>query len=101
MLILSSSALDPERTCARSPRIAVAASAWWCRALVNHLVCLQQQRMRHFQPQRLSGLAVNDQIELRGALHRQISGLGALEEAVHIGTSAAIDVIEIRAVRDE
>src|SRR5215813_9220820 len=44
----------------------------------------QQQRRRDGKPERFGGLEIDDQLELGGLLHREIGGLRALEDLVHI-----------------
>src|SRR6266699_588690 len=41
-------------------------------------------------PERLGGLEVDEQLELRRLLDGEIGGLGALEDLVHVGRSATI-----------
>src|SRR5882762_4288092 len=45
---------------------------------INNLVSPQQHRRPDRQPERLRGLEVDDELELRGLFDRQIGGLGAL-----------------------
>jgi len=44
-------------------------------ALLDHLVSLKEDRLRDRQPERLGGLQVNHQLELRRPLHRQVDVL--------------------------
>ena len=46
--------------------------------LLNHRVRAQQQRLRDREAERLGGLEIDEQLELRGLLDRKIRGLGAL-----------------------
>src|SRR6267143_1780786 len=62
----------------------------WCRGTLvapslDNLVRLREQRRRARQPQRLRGLQVDDELELRRQLDRQVAGLGALEDLVDVG----------------
>jgi hypothetical protein len=50
----------------------------------NHLGCLEEERRRNRQAQRLGGLEVNDQLELRGLLHGQVGRRGALQDSIHL-----------------
>src|SRR5882724_6242440 len=54
-------------------------------ALFDDLIRTSQQRRRDRQPERLGGLEVDDQLELRGLLHREIGRFRALENLVYIG----------------
>jgi len=60
-----------------------------CYRLLNHLVGAHQHRSRHSEAQRLGGLEVDDQLEGRGLLDRQIGGLGALEDLSRVSTDQA------------
>jgi hypothetical protein len=42
-------------------------------ASANHLIRQEEQRWRHGDPQCLSGLEVDDQLELRGLLHGEVA----------------------------
>ena len=46
--------------------------------LLDHLVCQEEQRGGHRNPERLGGLDVDHQFELRGLLHGQVPWLGPL-----------------------
>src|SRR6516162_1371395 len=43
--------------------------------LLDHLVGAQQDRLRHRQAKRLGGFEVDDQLDPRGLLHRQVARL--------------------------
>ncbi len=49
-----------------------------------------QQRRRNRQPQRLRDFEVDHQLQLRGLLHGEVGGLGALEDLVHMDRGTAI-----------
>ena len=51
--------------------------------LLNDFVGSPQHRLRDRQPERLRGLEVNRQLELRGLLDGEIGGLRAFEDLVH------------------
>src|SRR5262245_65611176 len=57
--------------------------------LLDDLVRSGQDRLRDREPQRLRGLEIDDQLELRGLLHREIGGLGSFQNLVHEGGGAA------------
>jgi hypothetical protein len=50
----------------------------------DHLVGAAEQRKRNGQPERLSGLEVDDQLDFRGLLDRHIGGALALEDAMDV-----------------
>jgi hypothetical protein len=60
-----------------------------CACLSDHLVRLKQERRGDGEAQFLRGLEVDDQLELRGLLHRQVGGFGSLQDAVHVVGGAA------------
>src|SRR5438093_93421 len=60
---------------------------------LDQLVRPEQHRPRDRQAERLGGLQVDHQLELRGLLDREIAGLGALEDLVHIDGGASDGVI--------
>src|SRR5689334_20932182 len=49
---------------------------------LNHVVSAQQQRLRDRQAERIRGLAIDDELEFRGALDGKIARLRALEYLV-------------------
>ena len=53
--------------------------------LLDQLVRLEEQRLRDREFECLRGLEVDHQLELCGLLHREIGGLGALEDFVDEG----------------
>src|SRR5574341_1637802 len=67
-------------------------------SLLNHLVSPEHQRLGDRQAERLGSLEVNDQLEFRRLLHGQVSGLGTLENLVHVGSGASEQVGVDRAV---
>ena len=63
--------------------------------LLDHLVGARQQKRRNFDVLRLRGLQIDDELEFVRRLHRQVGGIGALEDAMHIGCGAPVLVVEI------
>src|SRR6516164_4940718 len=59
------------------------------RGLLDHLVGETEQRERHREPERLGGLHVDDQLELRRHLDRQVAGLFSPEDAIDVGCRLA------------
>jgi len=58
--------------------------------LLNHLVVPQQRRLRDRQAEGFGGFEVDDQIELRGLLDRDVCRFGPFQNLVHLtgGTTA-------------
>ena len=52
--------------------------------LLNHLVGASEQRGRHGEAKRFTGLEIDRQLELGRFLHRQVSWLLALEDPVDV-----------------
>src|SRR6266567_4772835 len=65
---------------------------------LDHLVGAAEQRRRHGDAKRLSGLEIEDQFDFRGLLHRQVGGLLALENAPSVDADLAIGVRDASAV---
>src|SRR5215510_7636420 len=55
---------------------------------LNHLIRPRQQRWWDRQAESLGSLEVDDELELRRLLDRQVGGFRALEDLVHIGGDA-------------
>src|SRR5262252_10945840 len=69
--------------------------------LLDQLIRPLQHRRRERQAEGLGGLEVDDELELRGLLDRQVGGLGPLEDLVHIDRGAAEQVVEAGGLRDQ
>ena len=69
--------------------------------LLDHLVGDGEQLVGHRQAKRLGGFEVDDHLEL-GRLHdRQITRLGALEQAAGIDAGLAVGVLDAGAIADQ
>src|SRR5688500_10398284 len=55
---------------------------WKSSVLLDHLMCAQQQRRRNREAEFLRRLEVDDQVDLRGALDRQLAGARPLQNAI-------------------
>ena len=51
---------------------------------LDHPIRLHQDRLRNRDPERLGGLAVDDQLELRNLFYWQIRRFGSLQNPVHV-----------------
>src|SRR5215831_11676847 len=69
--------------------------------LFNNLVGPQQERPRDRQPKRLRRLEVDDQLELRGLLHREFAWLSPIQDLIHIRSGTSPPVCEARPVGHE
>jgi len=67
----------------------------------DQLVGTGDQDRGHGQSERLGGLEIDHQVEIRGRLHRKLSRLGTLEDAIDVGWCPPVQVEEIGAIRDE
>src|SRR5258706_4015260 len=73
----------------------------WAPSLLDHLIRPQQQRRRDREAERLGGLQVDDQLELRGLLYGQIAGLGALEDFIDVACGAPVESGTVVAIGHE
>src|SRR5229473_4613900 len=70
-----------------------------CAPLLDHLIGPLQERWRDRQAEGLSGLEVDDQLELGGLLDGQVSRLGPPENLVNIEPPTSCDLRQARAER--
>ena len=68
---------------------------------LDHRVGTHQQRLRDRQPERLCGLRVDRELELRGTLDRKICRPGTLENPIHVAGDSRLEVADVRTVREE
>src|SRR5438094_7546792 len=61
---------------------------WSGTRLLDHVVCLEEKRLRNGEAEGFRSLEVDDQLELRRLLDGQVAGLGALEDLVHVDGGA-------------
>src|ERR1700682_317366 len=94
-----------EECSAAHPRIPIVAIPRVCvgsrRHLLDDLIRAQQQRLRDRDPERLRGLEVDHQFELRGLLDGNVAGLGASQDLVDMCSGTAEHVRKTRSVGDE
>src|SRR5262249_2418789 len=69
--------------------------------LLDHLTSPIQQRLRNRQANLLRCFQIDDEFKLRRLLHRQIAGLGTLQDSVYEICYASVTVRRIRPVRHE
>src|SRR4029434_36433 len=70
-------------------------------ASLYELIRPRQQRGRDRETERLGGLEVDGQLELRRLLDGQVAGAGPLEDLVHVGRGAAEEIGNVRPVGHE
>ena len=68
--------------------------------LFDHLVGKREQRRRNFEAERLGCLEIDHQLELGGAVDRQLGRLGAPEDTAGLDACASIRVRKAVAVAD-
>ena len=69
--------------------------------LLDHLVRSLEKRLRDGEAECLRRLEIDDQLEFRGLLDRQIGRLGALQDFVDLGGGLPELFGQLRPVRDE
>jgi hypothetical protein len=62
------------------------------KSLLNHLVGATRERKRHRDPKRVGGLEVQEQLDFRGSLYRQLTWLFAFENTGDIDAGETVSV---------
>src|SRR5262249_56824051 len=68
---------------------------------LNQRISLCDEERRNFETERLGGLEIDHQLELGGLLDRQVGGLRTLENLVHVGSGAPIQISKVRSIGHE
>src|ERR1041384_3911640 len=71
------------------------------RPLFDHLIRANEQQRWYFKAERFGGLQIDCQFVFDRSLHRQVGGLGALEDQINVSSRAPVHVEKIRPVRDQ
>src|SRR5437762_645144 len=69
--------------------------------LPNHLIRLEEEGRGEGEAERLGGLEVDNQLELMGALHRQVGRCGAFQDFVHKDRRALALVVSRHAIAQQ
>src|SRR6266446_3192786 len=69
--------------------------------LFDHLVGTREHGRRNVEIERLRSLEVDDQLVLGRCLHRQVWGLLALENAIHVASRAPVRLDQISPIGDQ
>ena len=59
---------------------------------LDDVICPQEKRLRNGEAERLGGFEIDDELDLAGLLDWQVGGLRALEDLVHEGRGAPLQV---------
>src|SRR2546430_2069788 len=70
-------------------------------SLFDHIVGATDQRQRDGDAERLGGFEVDDHLDFRDLLHRQLGGLVALENPAGIDAGQAVGVRNVRSVAQQ
>ena len=68
---------------------------------LDHFIRPREKLRRERKALLLSGLQVDDQLELRWLLYGKVARLRALEDLVYVGTYCAVQMLKIRVVGHE
>src|SRR6188472_2797113 len=68
---------------------------------LDHFVSAGEQRRRYFQAERLSGVEIDDKLEFRWLLDRQVGRFGALEYPIDEVGRPAIQAGQVHAITDQ
>ena len=69
--------------------------------LLDLLICPPQHRLRDRQAERLGGLDVNHQLELRGLFDQEVSRPGAAKDPVDVDDALPDGLARVGAIRDQ
>ena len=89
-----------KQTCAVQQRIPLSANSGHWPSLFDHLVGTGEQLRWHCDAECLGGLKIDHQFVLGRRLHRKVSRLLALEDAIDVARRAAELVDDIRSIGD-
>ena len=62
------------------------------RSLLDHPISGGEQHLWHSETERAGGLEVDDQLKFDRLFHRQVRGLGALQDLIHVPGSAQVQI---------
>src|SRR5262245_31076134 len=69
-----------------------------CAASFDYLIGTREERRRNFETDSFRSLKIDNEVELRRLLHRQVSRLGSLENSIYILGRAAKLIVPIDTV---
>src|SRR5215471_20642283 len=84
-----------------SPQCQLRPSCTAAKRLFDHFVGERQQLVWKLETECLGGREIDDQPVSRRLLHRQLGGLGALEDLVDVDSGAPSQIVDVRAVTHE
>src|SRR5215471_13724181 len=64
----------------------------------DHFICPRQHIRRNRQGDLLSGFEIDNELELLRLLHREVGGLGTLQNLVHVAGGAPVQVCKVHSV---
>src|SRR6185369_15937668 len=95
------SALGQKQTCAAQNDMSALPPIADINALFDHLIGASEQRWRHSEADRLSGLEVDDQFEFGGLLNRKITRFCTFKDLVSHGCRAPEQFVVIGGIGNE